>query len=129
MIANIIKLLKLEVKVLLLGPIEVFNTESWDIYLMWLRRIDVYIKEPIIFLNNQIAGIIFFKACEVTLSGKITFKLNICTGILDHGTSFMKVIEQSVISFINNVVYNEFIARENSHNVPQPFCISVQQIK
>jgi len=96
---------------------------------MWLRRIDVYIKEPIIFLNNQIAGIIFFKACEVTLSGKITFKLNICTGILDHGTSFMKVIEQSVISFINNVVYNEFIARENSHNVPQPFCISVQQIK
>ena len=97
-------------------------------------KVNVYIKGPVIFLNNGITrhdiymvykfSVINFHSCHISFIDTITFDKNTCQQVILLDT-YIKVMEHAKIAFVINMYLNEVIVIENvkEYNQPHPFCL------
>ena len=96
-------------------------------------KANIYIKGPIIFLNNGAKftinpiskfSIINFHSCNISFIAAITFDDNKCQQVILLDT-YIKVMEHAKIAFVNNVYSIEVIVVESAkeYNQPHPFCL------
>ena len=95
-------------------------------------KVNVYIKGPVIFLNNGITdseiyktfSVINFHSCDITFIDAITFDKNTCQQVILLDT-YIKVMEHANITFVNNIYVNEVVVVESAKefNQPHPFCL------
>ena len=94
---------------------------------LFITNMNVYIYEPVNFYKNH-AGLstIQFQLCDILFSGKINFDSNHCNEVVLLDT-YIKVMEQVNITFINNRYFNRLITVESAeqymYNQLYPFCL------
>ena len=97
----------------------------YETAMIFVIEMNVHINGSVSIVRNQAwISILKFKSCDVSLNGKLLFDSNYCSEVLSLDT-YMKVTEDSNITFVNNKYQNNLIVVGNADNYykPYPFCI------
>ena len=122
--------LESKVKITIIGPIVIRN--NWSISkfyyifgLMMFTDMTVHINGPVIISHNGVekGNILRFVSSEVFLSNKIIFEFNNCPQIvsLELKYTYIKIMEYTSITFIDNKCHNELIKVDNINK--DDFCL------
>ena len=116
----------------LFESLTIYNSElprrrMYSVYetaIIFMIAVNVHINGTVSIVGNK-AGVSIakFKSCDVLLNGKLLFDSNYCDKVLSLDT-YMKVTEDSNITFVNNRYHNYLIVVGNPDNYykPYPFC-------
>ena len=90
-----------------------------------VTKANIYIRGHVnVAKNNALLSIMRFQSCDILFSGNITLENNYCNEVILLDT-YIKVMEYTNITFVNNKYFSKLIAIESTEDYYQlyPFCL------